>query len=493
MKHSMKHARDDGQEIKHARKQEKKEKSKIRINKKTVFAVLGAVALVLIIVAVVFYFQPIYKFIDSKMTALAGMLFGAGNEENEVAAGEIENENEDNKNENENNTVEEPEVTDEEKLDDENEKEDEKEKTPGTLPTIKLEIYEGPLYSRAGDVCYYRVKANVTGEPLPEISFSKDDSQGSLGTDKAQVNITRDSKHYILTAVAENDSGKTTDTLTLIWNCNAEPEIKGISLSSSTLYVGKQYDVSVDATDMDGDKLSYAWSVSGGSIVDNIANTARWNTPDTPGDYKLSVTVNDGMGNTSESSITAYVGEVIVEEQPPAPSTPPAPTTTTVTVPRVKEEGGYVEDKGETYNGGNLYAGDSDNDKSCMGFVSFDISELKGGTVKSANLVLASATVLGEPLPFFEMLNINVLSWGARPIKQDDYNTDGILVAIYNAPDITCNVSKLQEELQKAINDGKSRFQIRIHFSGPQTNNNGQYDGWKYTQSNVNLNVTITR
>jgi hypothetical protein len=485
MKHSMRHARNDKRGMKHARKPEKKEKVRNKPGTKTkiIAAIFGALALLIVIAVVVIYFQPIYRFIDSNMTTLAGMLFGAGSEKNEETAGEVVVNNNDTENEKE----EEPEDPDK-KEDGENEEEEEKEKTSGTLPTIKLEVYEGPLYSRAGDVCYYRVKANVTGKPIPEISFSKDDSLGSLGPDKAQVNIARDSKHYILTAVAENDSGKATDTLTLIWNCNANPEIKGISLSSSTLYVGKQYNVSVDAMDPDGDKMSYSWSVSGGSIVDGTANPARWNAPGTPGDYKIAVTISDDKGNTSESSIMVYVGEVVVEEQ-----TPEAPETTTVTVSRVSSEGGYIEYGGTTNNGGNLYAGDSDNDKSCMGFVSFDISELKGGTVKSANLILASATVMGEPLPFFEMLNINVLSWGTRPIKQDDYNKDGILVAIYNAPDITCNVSKLQEELQKAINDGKSRFQIRIHFSGPQTNNNGQYDGWKYTQSNVNLSVTITK
>ena len=32
-------------------------------------------------------------------------------------------------------------------------------------PTIELQIYEGPVYSQADNVCYYRVKAIVTGYP----------------------------------------------------------------------------------------------------------------------------------------------------------------------------------------------------------------------------------------------------------------------------------------------------------------------------------------
>jgi len=485
MKYDMRHAKNDSEGMKHVKKEEKEETKKVTVKRKTVFACLGIIALIAIAIVVVLNFQLIYGFIDSNMANLKGMLFGSMSEEDKEA--EIEDKNTEGENDTDENLVEDKktEVTDEkENSSDENNKKEETLKAP---PTIELEVYEGPLYAKAGDVCYYRVKANVTGEPLPEIKFSKDDSLGSLGPDKAQINISRDGKQYILTAVAESSEGKAADTMTLIWNCNASPEIKGISLSSSTLYVGEQYDVSIDALDPDGDVLSYAWSVAGGSITDSTANPTKWNTPDAPGDYSISVTVSDGRGNTSNSSIAAYVGEVVVEEQ-----TPETPETTTVTVSREEDEGGYIEKEGIVDNGGMLYAGDSVNDKSCMGFVSFDISELSGGTVQSAILTL-SGVEIGEPLPFFEMLNINVLSWGERPIKQSDFSAYGIFVASYDSRNISCNVSKLKGELQKAINNGKSRFQIRIHFSGPQTDYNGQEDGWKYNQSNVNLNVTITK
>ena len=53
-----------------------------------------------------------------------------------------------------------------------------------------------------------------------------------------------------------------------------------------------------------------------------------------------------------------------------------------------------------------------------------------------------------------------------------------------------CSHTKLKEELQKAINDGKTRFQIRIHFTGSLTDGSGDWDGWEYNQSEVTLNVT---
>ncbi|MDD3818408.1 MAG: PKD domain-containing protein [Actinomycetota bacterium] len=484
-KKTMKHARVVDKGMKHARKPEPGEKRKATVKRKTVFTILGIIALIAIAVVVALNFQPIYKFMDRNITALLGFLSSIGSKNNEVSDNNIEKEND---GELVSGDVDDPSKKEEASSDEEDDDEDEDEKNSKTPPSIKLEIYEGPLYSRAGDVCYYRVKANVTGSPTPSITFSKDDSLGSLGPGKAQVNISRDKKYYILTAVAENTEGKASDTMTLVWNCNAGPEIKGITLSSSTVFVGEKYDIFVDAVDPDGDELSFEWNVAGGTIDDKTKNPTKWNAPDKPGDYNISVSVSDVKGNISNTSITIYVGKVVVETPQASTETP---TTKDIAVPRIDSEGGYIEYGGN--NGSSIYAGDSENNLPCSGFVSFDISGLKGGKVQSAALTLRSAGIKGDPLSFFKKLNINVLSWGKRPIKQDDFKAEGIFIASYDTPDITCNVSELKAELQKAIDSGKSRFQIRIHFSGPWTNNDGKEDGWEYSQSNVNLKVTITK
>ena len=86
-------------------------------------------------------------------------------------------------------------------------------------PTIELEIYEGPTYSAADDVCYYRVKAVITGKPSPTIEFSRDDSHGAWGSKKAQVNLTRDVPTYTLNVSATNSEGEATDSIELNWGC----------------------------------------------------------------------------------------------------------------------------------------------------------------------------------------------------------------------------------------------------------------------------------
>ncbi|MFC2144949.1 hypothetical protein ACFLQQ_01330 [Actinomycetota bacterium] len=349
----------------------------------------------------------------------------------------------------------------------------------GVAPTVVLRIYEGPSYSKSDDICYYRVTADISGDPFPKVTFNKDDSLGSLGTGKAQINITRDSQSFTLNATAENSEGRSSDSIVLNWNCNRSPDIAGISLETDALYINEEYEVSVEVVDLDGDVLLYSWSVDGGGFDDAEVNPARWDTPAEPGDYTISVSVVDGIGNTSESSIVVYVGEMAEEPE-------------NFNLPRKESEGGYIEFGGSTNIGGNIYAGDSEDNKPCSGFISFDISGLSGKTVEAASLTLKGASISGDPRGFSDPLTlwINSLDWGAEPIVQSDFNLGGVAIANYDSPNITCNVSLLREELQKAINDGRSRFQIRIHFGGAYTDNDDKEDGWDYSQSNINLNVT---
>lgn len=55
------------------------------------------------------------------------------------------------------------------------------------VPTISLEIAEGP--TKAGDIYFVRVEAIVTGKPSPEVKFNRDDSKGAWGENIVQVNL----------------------------------------------------------------------------------------------------------------------------------------------------------------------------------------------------------------------------------------------------------------------------------------------------------------
>ncbi len=175
-----------------------------------------------------------------------------------------------------------------------------------SAPTISLEIYMGPTYSSPDNVCYYRVKANVTGNPTPTIEFNKDDSLGAWGNDRAQVNLSSPSDTFELEATATNSQGSATDSITLSWGCNNNPEIAEITIMG-TKYINRTYGVGVSASDPDGDSLTYNWSVSGGTIDDIHAQNINWTTPSTYGNNTISVTVSDGKGGEDSKSVDIYV------------------------------------------------------------------------------------------------------------------------------------------------------------------------------------------
>ena len=84
------------------------------------------------------------------------------------------------------------------------------------LPTLKLIVYEGPVIVDS-DMCYYRVEAIVTGNPAPVIKFSKDDSNGTWGKNKAQVNL-KNGESYDLIVTAVNSVGAVTKHIVLTWS-----------------------------------------------------------------------------------------------------------------------------------------------------------------------------------------------------------------------------------------------------------------------------------
>ena len=376
-------------------------------------------------------------------------------------------------------------------------------------PSIDLQIYEGPIYSAADDTCSYSVKAVVTGDPTPVVVFSRDDSKGSLGPKTTKINLKRNATQYILTATARNEYGTAMDSLTINWGCNLSPVVSEIKLSSDVVYVKKVYDLSVTATDPDKDSLTYKWTVTGGKLSADNAPAVKWTAPPDPENYQVKVDVKDSKGALTSKTISVYVGSQKAPETtaPPAtapettappttapPSTAPpttAPQQSSLDLPKKSSEGGYLEYGGETFAGGNVYAGDSASNKPCVGFISFDISSLAGKTISSAKLKFNGSSIQGNPLSYCDSFWVNVAEWGAEPIVQKDFKLSGTAIQSFTSPDITCTADKLKSEIQKAINSGKARFQIRVHFAGPYTNNNSARDGWEYAQQSINLSVTF--
>ena len=83
--------------------------------------------------------------------------------------------------------------------------------------------------------------------------------------------------------------------------------------------VGKASTVTADATDPDGDTLSYKWSAPAGSLTNATARQTPWTCPAQEGPVQLTVQVSDGKGGTASANVTIQcirpaVKEVVFED-----------------------------------------------------------------------------------------------------------------------------------------------------------------------------------
>ena len=77
--------------------------------------------------------------------------------------------------------------------------------------------------------------------------------------------------------------------------------------SANTVCAGDKVDLRATASDPDGDALVYAWSATGGRVVGDGANTVFDTTGLAPGDYTITVQVDDGCGCIAFDSKTIRV------------------------------------------------------------------------------------------------------------------------------------------------------------------------------------------
>ncbi len=76
-----------------------------------------------------------------------------------------------------------------------------------------------------------------------------------------------------------------------------------------TVEVGKASTVTADATDPDGDPLTYRWSAPTGTLTNPNDRVTPWTAPMQPGPVQLTVQVDDGRGGTASANVTIQVVE----------------------------------------------------------------------------------------------------------------------------------------------------------------------------------------
>ncbi|MGE5249032.1 MAG: NBR1-Ig-like domain-containing protein [Bacteroidota bacterium] len=216
-------------------------------------------------------------------------------------------------------------------------------------------------------------------------------------------------------------------------------------------------------------------NVNPGQTVDIPVNLTA---PTTAGDY----TGNWKLRNASGVIFASFWVKIRVQS---AVATTPAVTQATLNaIP--SESGTIYQAAAKLEPTSAVMAGDTAENFVARGFMSFDISRLTGKTISSATLNLSSCSKTLNPFSSLAGIWLGELQF-ALPLDQSDYDAAGNSIQLLNTiPDTPIDVKSF---LQNRVNEGRDRFQVRLHPAGP-SNGDGLADYISCNPGTVVLKVS---
>ena len=94
---------------------------------------------------------------------------------------------------------------------------------------------------------------------------------------------------------------------------NRPPTVKA-RCNPCTVEVGKSSTITADATDPDGDQLTYQWSCPAGTIAQPSNRESLWTAPMQEGPVPCTVTVTDGKGGSVSDTVTIQVVKPAIKD-----------------------------------------------------------------------------------------------------------------------------------------------------------------------------------
>jgi hypothetical protein len=131
-----------------------------------------------------------------------------------------------------------------------------------------------------------------------ELSYSWSASGGEINGEGVKVTWTAPDSagsYNIIVTVTDDRGGEETKQVAITVRANQPPYISSLVADADWTTLSGSLQVTCNATDPDGDELSYEWSTSGGSITGTGAEII-WTAPEEVGIYHVTVVVADGHG-----------------------------------------------------------------------------------------------------------------------------------------------------------------------------------------------------
>jgi hypothetical protein len=191
-----------------------------------------------------------------------------------------------------------------------------------------------------------QIVCNATDRDGDELIYGWSAGGGGITGEGATVTWTAPNSigsYNVTVIVTDGYGGVATDYVTITVRTNKAPTINSLIADADwTLPLGN-LKVTCNATDPDGDELSYEWTATGGDISGTGA-VVNWTAPQEVGIYNVTVVVKDGHGREDTMFVSLSV----------ATGTPPTIEDLTITAKEPKYlieiAGGYKVGKTKEYD-----------------------------------------------------------------------------------------------------------------------------------------------
>src|SRR4030043_530459 len=146
-----------------------------------------------------------------------------------------------------------------------------------------------------------QIVCNATDSDDDELSYGWSADGGAISGEGATVTWTAPGSvgSYNVTVIVLDSHGSgVTDYVTVTVRRNNSPTISNLTANSVWTLPSGSLNLTCDASDPDGDELSYEWTASGGNIS-GTGGAVRWAAPQEVAVYNITVMVRDGHGTSA--------------------------------------------------------------------------------------------------------------------------------------------------------------------------------------------------
>jgi hypothetical protein len=143
-----------------------------------------------------------------------------------------------------------------------------------------------------------QVTCNATTPDGDELSYNWSASGGAITGEEATVTWTAplsEGSYNVTVTVTDSRGDKATDYVTITVRPDSPPTITSLVADAAWTMPSGSLQVTCNASDPDGDELSYEWTATGGNITGTGA-VVNWTAPAEVGIYDITVVVSDGHG-----------------------------------------------------------------------------------------------------------------------------------------------------------------------------------------------------